>query len=245
MVAASNPTTPARSPLTATSNRRRSTRSMTAPATTPNTTHGMRWAKTAIATANGSRVIAATNSGPAASRTPSASPVSVAADHRTRKLRPSDAGSSASRTIAGSAGRAGQADTAVGHVDVRRQRGGVRVGEEAEPRPPWRCPVAARPPRPPTTVRPPPPRAGSPSRCRSGSRAHRRPARRAPRPRTRELWEGVGERGDHEARARLTERAGREHPFGRGGKRHRDLVVGSHAPPALVARRSDHDRARR
>ena len=59
---------PARATLHAAISHRRSTRSATTPAYSPNSSHGSCWSSSAIATRNGSWVWEATSSGPAASR---------------------------------------------------------------------------------------------------------------------------------------------------------------------------------
>ena len=63
---------PARATLPTAISHRRSTRSATTPAYSPNSSHGSCWSSSAIATRNGSWVWEATSSGPAARPSPSA-----------------------------------------------------------------------------------------------------------------------------------------------------------------------------
>ena len=105
MVTVRPTTTTARAASTAALRSRRSaTRSTTAPASKPKSSHGRRCMNTASATANGSVVMEASSSGAAASRTPSPRFPATAAAHSHRKSRPRLGGAirSASRLTAAS-----------------------------------------------------------------------------------------------------------------------------------------------
>ena len=90
--------TPARTRSTATTSRRRSTRSASTPAYSPNSSQGRNWSSPLIATRNGSEVWDAISSGPAARAMPS--PRLLVQDDPTsqRKDVPIRAGSTASTT---------------------------------------------------------------------------------------------------------------------------------------------------
>ncbi len=100
MVTASSASTADRTRFTPATIRRRSWRSATAPAGTPNSSWGRIWARAAIETSSGSRVSEATSSGPAASATPSPALVTTDDARSQRKLRPSLAGATVSAASA-------------------------------------------------------------------------------------------------------------------------------------------------
>ena len=120
IVIARPPRTRARSRLTRIDRRRRSWRSMNAPAGMPMITHGSCWRNTEAAIANGSRVIVVTSSGPAARSAPSPTFVASDAAHSQRKSRPSARGASRSPTPLRIPPAPGVAELSLGTVSSSR-----------------------------------------------------------------------------------------------------------------------------